>query len=160
MTSILTAAALVLLSADTLTGGQMGNLAFKAPADWARVSNDEGTTWETKEKNAKLELSVYPVDPKRDAALCLKQLLEALASDGWTQVKIGGAPAAWKSISDFVGEGDAAKVDKNKVTTVTYVGCNGDTKWVLTMTSPTPQASRFGPLLKRMTESMKYGAPK
>ena len=93
-------------------------------------------------------------------SMTIDQLLEALASDGWTQVKIGGAPAAWKSISDFVGEGDAAKVDKNKVTTVTYVGCNGDTKWVLTMTSPTPQASRFGPLLKRMTESMKYGAPK
>jgi hypothetical protein len=160
MTSILTAAALVLLSADTLTGGQMGNLAFKAPSDWTRTTGDEGTTWETKEKNAKLELSVYPVDPKRDAALCLKQLLEALASDGWAQVKVGNAPAAWKAVSDFVGEGDAAKVDKNKVTTVTYVGCNGDTKWVLTMTSPTPMASRFGPLLKRMVESMKYGAPK
>lgn len=160
MISLLSATALLVLSADPLTGGQMGNLAFKAPADWARSSSDEGTTWESKDKAAKVELSVYPVDPRRDAALCLDQLLKALASDGWAQVKVGGAPAAWKAVSDFVGEGEAAKVEKNKVNTVTYVGCNGDTKWVLTMTSPAPQAARFGPLLKRIVDSMKYGAPK
>jgi hypothetical protein len=160
MTSILTAATFVLLSADVLTGGQMGNLSFKAPSDWARQSTDEGTTWENKEGTSKIELSVYPVNPKRDAKLCVDQLIEALGKDGWEAVKIGGAPAVWKTVSDYVGEGDKDKVEKNKVNTVTYVGCNGDTKWVLTMTAPAAAGPRYGPLLKRMVDSFKYGGGK
>lgn len=164
MTSILSATALVLLSADPLSETRVGQLALKAPGgEWARTNADDGSAssaWELKDKTAKLELSAYPVEPRRDAALCVEQLLKALGPEGWEQVKVGAQPAAWKSVSDFVGEGDAAKVDKNKVTTVTYVGCDGATKWVLTMTSPSARASRFGPLLKRMVDSLKYGAAK
>jgi hypothetical protein len=56
-----------------------------------------------------------------------------------------------------VGEGEAAKTEANKVTSTTVTGCNGKTKWVLTWTSKTSEGVRFGPMLKRVLDSISYG---
>lgn len=151
-------AALVLLGADPLASTKVGALSLKAPSDWTRTDEGEGASWALKDGTAKLELSVYPVNPRRDAQACVDQLLEAVGKDGFEAIKVGGAPAGRKVTTDFVGEGEEAKVDKNKVNTVTVIGCDGNTKFVLTLSSPAPKASRFGPLLKRVLDSVKYGA--
>ena len=62
---------------------------------------------------------------------------------------------------DYVGDSDEAKKNEaNKVNTVSYVGCNGQTKWVMSMTSKASKASRFGVLLKRVVDSIGYGPSK
>jgi hypothetical protein len=62
---------------------------------------------------------------------------------------------------DWVGEGEEAKKNEaNKVNTISYVGCNGQTKWVMSMTSKAQKASRFGVVLKRVVESIAYGSAK
>lgn len=161
MTAILTAATFALLGVDILADTRVGALTLKAPTtEWSRTNEADGASWELKDRTSKIEISVYAVNPRREAGQCVEQLLKALGPEGWAQVKVGGQPAGWKATSDFVGEGEAAKQEQNKVTTVTYVGCDGGTKWVLTMTSPAGKASRFGPLLKRMVDSVKYGAGK
>ncbi|MBE2254156.1 MAG: hypothetical protein IAE78_31800, partial [Myxococcus sp.] len=69
---------------------------------------------------------------------------------------IGGQPAAKKISTDFIGENDGDKVDANKVTTTTIVGCNGKTKWLLTFSNRTADGAKSGALLKRVIDSITY----
>ena len=79
------------------------------------------------------------------------------ARRGFSPLTLGAQPASRKITTDYVGEGEEAKIDANKVTTTTVIGCNGKTKWVMTWTSKTSAGSRFGPILKRVLDSMGYG---
>ena len=74
---------------------------------------------------------------------------------------MGGQPAYKKVITDWIGDSEEAKKDeKNKATTVSYVGCNGKTKWVMSMSSRVSKAARFGVVLKRIVESITYTGAK
>jgi hypothetical protein len=148
---------LVLGDVDTLSSVKVGPLTLRAPTEWARTEEDSGLSWEAPGGVAQLALSAYPVDPQRPAKACVGQLVAALKTDGFLDVKIGGQPAARKLTTDFVGKADGPKSDENKVTTTTIVGCDGRTKWVLTWTARASQASRFGPILKRIIDSLTYG---
>jgi hypothetical protein len=144
-------------ASDSLASVQVGKLQFRAPTKWESVAQDEETTKEWKfSDDASLAVSVFPVDPVRPAKACVDQLVEALGKDGFSAAPVGTQPAAKKTVSDFVGEGEESKTDANKVTTTTYLGCNGRTKWVLTFSSKTKEAARFGPVLKRVVDSVKY----
>jgi hypothetical protein len=149
--------ALLLAGADSLTGVKVGGLNLKAPAAWTSFDNKEGKSWEAPGKEAEMELSVYPVDPKREPQVCLDQLLEKLGKDGFEPMAIGAQPAVRKVTTDYVGGPDAGKTDANKISTVTYVGCNGETKWVLTLSSQSSKSLRFGPLIKAIVTSITYG---
>lgn len=147
-------AMLALGASDALQRVQVAGVSIKAPTAWSQHAVDAGQRFT--EGDASLELAVYPVEPRREAALCVEQLVKAVGGE-WTQLTLGGAPAVRKISSDFVGEGEAAKVASNKVTTVQYLGCDGATKWVLTATSTAAKASRFGPVFKKVAESIAYG---
>ena len=149
--------ALLLSGADTLTSTKVGGLSLKAPASWAVSEATDGKSWESPGNEAQMELTVFNVDPKRPSQICLDQLLEKLGKDGWDTMVIGAAPAVRKVVTDYVGEPDAGKVDANKISTVTYVGCNGATKWVLTMSSHSTKSVRFGAVLKAIVTSISYG---
>ena len=158
MSALLVALLLSAGANDTLAISKVGDLQMKLPTGWRSSSSDEGNgksrSFDAGE--AQLEISVFAVDPRRDGQVCLEQLLKALGSEGYEQMKIGGQPAARKVSTDFVGEGEAAKTDANKVTTVSYVGCNGSTKWIMSMTSKAIRATRFGPVTKRIIDSVIY----
>ena len=149
--------ALLLSGADSLTATKVGGLALKAPANWKVSEATDTKSWEAPGNEAQMELTVFPVDPKRAAQECLDQLLDKLGKDGWDTLPIGGQPGVRKVTTDYVGAADAGKTDANKVSTVTYVGCNGATKWVLTMSSKSSKSSRFGSVLKALTASIVYG---
>jgi hypothetical protein len=160
MTSILL---LVALNADTLVSTKVSDLTLKLPQagkEWKSEEADEANgrsrTVKTTDGEAQIDISVFSVDPKRDAAVCLEQLLKALGPEGYEMVTIGGAAAAKKMTIDYVGDSEAAKKEENKVNTFSYVGCNGSTKWVMSMTSKASKAPRFGVLLKRVVESIGY----
>ena len=90
----------------------------------------------------------------------MKQLVEAVAKDGFDKFEdltVGTQPASKRVMTDYVGEGEGAKKDENKATSTMLLGCNGKTKWVLTYTSKNQDATRFGPILKRIIESITYG---
>jgi hypothetical protein len=145
------------LSEDFLSSTSTEKLTFRAPTKWEATAQEDAATKEWKAgDDATLAISVYPVAPVRPAKACLDQLVEALGKDEFTKTLVGTQPAAKKVVSDFVGEGEEAKTDANKITTSTYVGCNGQTKWVLTFSSKTKSAARFGPLLKRIIDSIRY----
>ncbi len=158
--------ALCLGASDTLAKTAIGDLSIKLPQskDWRWQDSDDangkGKSVSSMDGEAQIEVSVYAVDPRRDAKVCVDQLLKALKPDGYDAVTVGGFPAYKKVSQDFVGEGDDAKKDANRVTTVSYVGCSGQTKWLMSMTSKTSKAARFGVVLKRVIDSIAYGATK
>ncbi|MFT3836315.1 MAG: hypothetical protein QM723_04885 [Myxococcaceae bacterium] len=164
----------VMGASDVLSKTTMEGLTFSAPSGWKSTDGEGSKTWEdsTGDDNmhAQLEVSVWTVDP-RTAAECVQQVQNKLEGDSVTKLpdggvsppavhfdkqKVGGQPAIRSVVFDYVGQGEAAKVDKNKVSTVTYVGCNGTTRWLLTMTSPASKSPRFGALLKKIVDSVQY----
>lgn len=157
MTQLALAVALVLGGVDSVAKVTINGLSFKAPTSWNKTDDEAGSEWAAPEEAAKLAVSVYAVDPQRPAKACVSQLVEAVGKEGFENVTLGGQPAAKKVTTDFVGEGDDAKKDENKVTTTTVLGCNGKKKWVLTWTAKTAQGARFGPMLKRILDSIAYG---
>lgn len=164
----------VMGASDALSKTTIEGLTFSAPSGWKTAEGEGSKSWEesTGDDNmhAQLEVTVWTVDP-RTASECVQQVQSKLEADatpkladggvGTPQVhfekqKVGGQPAIRSVVFDYVGQGEAAKVDKNKVSTVTYVGCNGTTRWLLTMTSPAAKSPRFGALLKKIVDSVQY----
>lgn len=145
-------------SGDTLGKVSIGKLSFKAPTKWTATSEDESTkSWAAEGDLAQFSVSAYPVDPIRPAQACVNEMLEKLGKEGFAAVKLGGQPAQKKIETDYVGEADAGQSDENKVTTTTVIGCNGKVRWVMTWTSRVKEATRFGPMLKRVLDSVSYG---
>ena len=140
---------LLLGGTDTLNKVTINTLSFKAPTEWAMASESEsGKEWVAPMEGAKLAIDVFPVDPQRPSKACVKQLVEAVAKDGFDKfetTEVGGHPAAKRVMTDYVGEGEGEEVkkDDNKVTTTMILGCNGRTKWVLTWTAKTSEGARF-----------------
>ncbi len=149
--------ALLLSGADSLTSTKVAGLTLKAPAAWTGSDATDGKSWVAPGNEAQMELTVFTVEPKRPARACLDQLLEKLGKDGWDPQVIGTQPAVRKVTTDYVGEPDAGKTDANRISTVTFVGCNGATKWVLTMSSNSSKSLRFGAVLKAIVGSISYG---
>jgi hypothetical protein len=144
-------AALILSQSDALSSTTVEGLSLKAPGQWNKTVADGTSEW-AKGEDARLALSVFAVDPPRMGKPCVDQMLEKLGAEGFEPTKIGKDVAAKKISSDVVGEGDA----QIKVTSTTVVGCNGNTKWLLTWTARTDSAVTFGPLLKRILDSISY----
>lgn len=160
---------------DSLANVSFNGLTVKAPTEWQKAEEENSRSWAAPGGEGELALSVFPVDPQRPARACVDQLVAALtgsaapdstkdggvppgaAPKGFNPLMLGAQPAAKNVTTDYVGEGEAAKKDENKVTTTTVVGCNGRTKWVLTYSSKTRSATRFGPILKRVLDSIAYG---
>lgn len=155
---------LALAASDTLVATKVHDLSLKLPQskDWKAQEGDENNgksrTVASADGEAQIDLSVFTVDPRREAQVCVEQLLKALGPEGYEPTKVGGSPAYKKVTFDFVGEGEEAKKNEaNKVSTVSYVGCNGQTKWVMSFSSKVSKAPRFGVVLKRVIESIAYG---
>lgn len=158
MTALALTVALALGGVDTLGKVTLGGLVFKGPTQWEKEKPDESSiTWKEPDSGAEFAISVFPVDPQRPAKACLKQIVEALGTEDFSALTLGTQPASKKVTSDYLGEGEEAKIDANRVTTTTVVGCNGKTKWVLTWTAKTSEGARFGPILKRILDSITYG---
>src|SRR5437763_1915889 len=162
---MITAVLLLTLNAsDTLAKVQVADLSVKLPSskEWKAEETAEAggmsRTVKTADGEAEIDVSVFNVDPRREAQTCVDQLLKALGTEGYEPVTVGGSPAYKKLTTDYVGKDDEAKKNEaNKVNTISYVGCNGQTKWVMSMTSKASKAGRFGVLLKRIIESISYG---
>lgn len=153
-----------LLVATALAGGDVlapttfQGLSFKAPTGWEKGTPDEHSVeWAAPRDAAKMAVSVFPLEKLQIASGCMKKLLDAVGPGGFEAMTLGAQPAARKITSDFIGEGQAAKVEANRVTTTTLIGCNGRLKWVMTWSAKTSEAARFGPMLKRIVESISYG---
>ena len=148
---------------DGIVKTRVGKLSVNLPVapDWKSESpsepEGESRSVSTTDGQAQIDLSVFPVDPHRSAKLCAEQLVKALGGEGFESVTVAKNPAYRKVTVDYLGEDDDAKNDEaNKVNTVSYVGCNGKTKWVLSMTSKASKVARFGALLKRVVTSIQY----
>lgn len=158
MITLSLALALSLGGVDSMAKITLRGVAFKAPTQWQKAQPDENSLqWEDPQSGASLAVSVYGVDPQRPAKACVSQLVEAVGADGFAPLTLGAQPASKKVTTDYVGAADAEKTDANKVTTTTVLGCNGKTKWVLTWTAKTSEGARFGPMLKRVLDSISYG---
>jgi hypothetical protein len=140
---------------DTLKSVTVDGVSFKAPTKWTASVSDGNSEWAAGE-DAHLAVSVFQVNPPTIASVCLTQLLEKVGKEGFELTKVGKEPAAKKLSSDTVGEGDKAV----KVTSTTMIGCNGKTKWLLTWTARVDMGTRFGPLVKRIVDSISYGKKK
>ena len=154
MIALTLALSLSLGGVDSVAQFSINKLTFKGPAAWQRAQPDiNSLEWLEPESGASMALSVFPVDPVRPAQACVKQIVDALGTEGFQAINVAAQPASRKITNDFVGD---QKTDANKVTTTTIVGCNGKTKWVLTWTAKTSAGGRFGPMLKRVLDSFVY----
>ncbi|HEY0882044.1 MAG TPA: hypothetical protein VGD87_10965 [Archangium sp.] len=149
---------LALGGVDSLSKQTLQGLVFKGPTSWEKQEGDANTlSWKTTDGEAEMAVSVYEWDKARPTAGCLKPMLEALGSEGFTVTTMATNPAAKKVTTDYLGEEGAEKTDANKVTTTTVIGCSGKIRWVLTWSAKTSEGARFGPILKRVLESISYG---
>ncbi|MDX2014761.1 MAG: hypothetical protein SFW67_31475 [Myxococcaceae bacterium] len=143
---------------ESLVRQSFGGVSFKAPKSWALSSEDESSKeWGSADDRARLAFSAFPVEPARPAKACVKQLVDALQTEGFVDTSIGGSPAAKKITTDFIGEKEEDKTEANKVTTTTVVGCNGKTKWLLTFSNRTADGAKYGALFRRIVDSISYG---
>lgn len=145
----------LLLAAEPMQSVTLEKLSFKAPKNWEKSIEGAEGTWKSAE--GEFSVSVFPVDPKRDAKLCVSQLAEAIGKDGATDLKVGGQPALRKVATDYIGAPDAGRTEEGKTTTVTVVGCNGSTKWLMTFATKASNAVKFGVLTKSILDSVSYG---
>jgi len=122
---------------------------FKLPSDWQETVRQDTHRFEPPSGDLGVELSVYPVTP-REPELCVSQLLKALNEPGWERARAGGAPAARKRSRD------ASPDKKEAYETVTYLGCNGRFKWVMTLSSRLEGSKGIQPLAERVLKSMHY----
>jgi hypothetical protein len=158
MTALAVVAVLVLGGVDSLSPVKLNGLSFKAPKEWTKAqSEDNSLQWDEPASGASMAISVFTVDPQRPAKACLAQMVDALGKDGFSAVSVGAQPASKKVTTDYVAETEEQKTEQNKVTTTTVLGCNGKIRWVLTWVAKTSDAARFGPILKRVTDSISYG---
>lgn len=142
---------------DALVTAHVNGLTLKVPGNWANNATDSGMGYESPDGEGQMELSVFPVEPKRTARECMDTVLEKLGRADWEMVRADGRPAARKVTIDYVGAADAGRTDANRVSSVTHIGCNGELKWVLTVTSKANRSARFGVLVRRVIESLRYG---
>jgi hypothetical protein len=154
---------------DRLAKVSLQGLTFKGPVEWTRSQPDENSIqWDEPESGAVMAVSVFPVDPQRPAKACVNQMVDALGKEGFSAVTLGAQPASKKVITDQMGQpatvaledGGTQEVMKptgEKATTTTAVGCNGKVKWLVTWTAKTSEGARFGPILKRVLDSISYG---
>jgi hypothetical protein len=155
MTALLVS--MVLGGVDSLGPVTLGGLTLKAPTQWAKSQPDANSlTWEESQSGASMAISAYAVDPQRPGKGCVAQLVGAVGPEGFKNFSVGSHPASRRVTTDYLGEGEEAKVDSNKVTTTTVLGCNGKIKWVLTWSAKTSMGTRFGPILKRVLDSISY----
>jgi len=159
MSALVLTLALVAGGTDSLAKVSIDKLSFKAPTQWTASSDDASTkSWASPDGAADFSVSAFPVDPVRPADACVNEMLEKLGKEGFEKTKLGGQSAQKKVTTDYVGEGeDAGRSDENKVTTTTVIGCNGKVRWVMTWSARANQATRFGPMLKRVLDSITYG---
>lgn len=158
MTALSLALTLALGGVDTLGRQVLQGLSFKAPTQWQKGEGDANTlSWKEPDSGAELAVSVFPWEPPRPAAGCLKKMLEALGPDGFSPFSVAANQAAKKVTTDYLGEEGAEKTDANKVTTTTVIGCSGKIRWVMTWSAKTSEGARFGPTLKRILDSISYG---
>jgi hypothetical protein len=147
----------VLTQVESLKTHELGGMIVKAPKSWVLAEEEGSKEWASNDDRAKMAFSAFPVDPQRPAKACVKQLVEAIKGEGFTDTTVGGQPASKKISTDFIADSEEAKTDANKVTTTTLVGCNGKTKWLLTFSNRTADGAKVGALLKRVIESISYG---
>lgn len=159
-------------SGEALTRFEFRGMTLRAPKAWPVTGEDEsGREWASDDDRAQMAFSSFPVDPPRPARACVKQLIDAVetppmlpdggvapkpSSSSYTTTTIAGQPAAKKLSTDFLGETPEERVEANKVTTTTIVGCNGKTKWLLTFSNRTSDGAKTGALLKRVIDSISY----
>lgn len=150
--------ALALGGTDSLGKQALNGLVFKGPSQWQKVEADANSlSWKDPDSGAEMAVSVFPWEPQRPAAGCIKKMLEALGPEGFSPLTIAANQAAKKVTTDYLGDENTEKTEANKVTTTTVIGCSGKIRWVMTWSAKTSEGARFGPILKRILDSISYG---
>ena len=147
-------------------------MAISVPAAWKASGDGDSRVGEEPLgddlNRAKLELTLWNIE-KRPAELCVKQVAEQLSRDSggalpdggaaraihFDPIKAGGQPAIRNVVFDYVSD-TGTRNESNKVSTVTVVGCDGSTRWLITMTSAASKSPRYGALLKKIIDSIHY----
>jgi hypothetical protein len=149
---------LALGAADSLGDASVGAMKFKAPVSWKVEQTDAETkSWTSSDEKGAVSFYSGQLDKVRPAKACVDAMVAAVGVDGFEFAPIGAQPAAKKITQDFIGEKDADKTETNRVITTTWVGCDGKTKWLLTFSARKSEGARFGPVLRRMLDSITYG---
>ncbi len=150
-------ALVVLASSDTLSATTVGSMKLKAP-QWVMEQSEDGTkTWTSADQKAAVSFYSGELEKARPAKACVEAMVAAVGGDGFEYASIGAKPAAKKITNDFIGEKEEDKTEENRVVTTTWVGCDGRTKWLLTFSARKTEGPRFGPLLRRILDSISYG---
>ena len=156
--SPLIALLLALGGADSLGVAGVGTLKFKAPTQWAMEQPDAETkTWTSADQKGAVSIYSGPLEKVRPAKACVDAMVSAVGADGFEFAPIAAQPAAKKVTNDFIGDKETDKTEANRVVTTTWVGCDGKTKWLLTFSARKSEGARFGPILKRILDSISYG---
>lgn len=149
---------LLVLGADSLAPVTLQGLTFKAPTSWSKETPDANSMeFASPDESARFAISVYVNDRLQPASGCVKKMLDAVGKDGFESLTINAQPASKRVATDYVGEGEEAKTDANKVTTTTVLGCNGKVRWLITWSAKTAEGARLGPIYKRIIDSVTYG---
>ena len=156
--SALIALLFALGGADSLGAASVGTMKFKAPTQWLINQTDAETkTWTSADQKGAVSFYSGALEKARPPKACVDAMVSAVGAEGFEYAPIGAQPAAKKVTSDFIGDKEEDKTEANRVVTTTWVGCDGKTKWLLTFSARKSEGARFGPILKRILDSISYG---
>lgn len=143
---------------DSLASVTVGPMKLKAPMKWSMEVTQDGTkSWTSPDQKGAMSFYSGSLEKVRPPKACVDALVSAVGLDGFEFTPIAAQPAAKKVTNDFIGDKKEDKTEENRVITTTILGCDGKTKWLLTFTSRKSQVARFGPILRRVLESISYG---
>ncbi len=158
MTSALALSLLLTLGGvDSLGPTSVGTMKLKAPTKWSFEDSVDTKTWTSPDQHGAISFYSGALEKVRPPKACVDAMVEAVGGDGFEFAPISAQPAAKKITNDFIGEKEEDKVEANRVVTTTWVGCDGRTKWLLTFSARKADAARFGPILRRILDSIAYG---
>lgn len=139
-------------SADALVKTQANGLSLRTPAAWTRTEEQGTRRWVAPSKDAEFSLDVFPWEGEPvSPEVCRDKLVAALGGEGWEPIKVGGAPAAVRTVDDTLDDGKQSEVQTRSV-----VGCNGKTKWAVTFVFTQKKKARFAGLADEIVKSLRY----
>ena len=150
---------------------EVSAVSFLRPVDWVMPEAREGAArFDTPEGDAYIDIKIVELDPFESPHTCLAAMIQAVTSidvKGWQSITIHKYPAA-RYVETKPGDTtsipsaeEAERLAKGqtvdmRVTEINIMGCNGARKWFLVMSAKTRDASKYGPIFRRVMESFQY----
>ena len=128
--------------------GRITYLKIGVPPTWRRWATYN--RWDQPFGAAGFYIDVFPMQNATTPEDCMQRIASAISEQGWEVMSVDGIPAMRRVSSDYEPS------TKDLMYNLTFIGCNGEQKWVLTFTSSSTLVRALVPYADRVARSIRY----